>query len=125
MNIIPLTYIDDIGAASRCGETSMKLNTYITTNIEAKKLKFNEKTVEQKGKCFKIYVGSKKSSCRELKVHDSVMTDAEEIEYLGEIISSDGKNTKNVKTKISKGMGLVSEIIDILDNLKIGHLYFE
>ena len=53
------------------------------------------------------------------------MTDAEEIEYLGEIISSDGKNTKNVKTKISKGMGLVSEIIDILDNLKIGHLYFE
>ena len=62
VNIIPLTYIDDIGAASRCGETSMKLNSYITTNIEAKKLKCNEKTVEQKEKCFKMHVGSKKSS---------------------------------------------------------------
>ena len=55
----------------------------------------------------------------------SNMIDSSEIVYLREIISADAKNTKNVKNRTSKGLGLVTDIMDTLDNLKLGPFYFE
>ena len=72
-----------------------------------------------------MHVGNKRNKeCKELKVHKKSMIDVEEVKYLGEILSSDAKNTKNVKSRTSKGMGLVNEILYILENISLGSHYF-
>ena len=45
--------------------------------------------------------------------------------YLGDIISSDGKNTKNVKKRISKGIGISTQIINLLNSICLGEYYIE
>ena len=44
--------------------------------------------------------------------------------YLGDMISSDGKNTKNVRNRVSKGLGIVSQIFNILVNTCFGPHFF-
>ena len=44
--------------------------------------------------------------------------------YLGDLISEDGKNIKNIKTRISKGLGIISEIMNILEKVTLGRHYF-
>ena len=45
--------------------------------------------------------------------------------YLGDLISSNGKNTKNIKNRISKGIGIISQIMNILESTSFGPHYFE
>ena len=44
--------------------------------------------------------------------------------YLGDVISDDGQNTKNIKNRISKGLGIISEIMNILESVTLGVHYF-
>ena len=48
-----------------------------------------------------------------------------EEKYVGDIITGDGKHTKNIMARRSKGIGIVSEIISILDGLYLGKHYFK
>ena len=48
----------------------------------------------------------------------------EKDKYVGDIITNDSKHTKNVMTRRSKGMGVIGEIICILDGLTLGSHYF-
>ena len=41
------------------------------------------------------------------------------------MLSADGKNTKNVKNRVSKGIGIVSQIVDLLENTCFGPHYFK
>ena len=52
------------------------------------------------------------------------MPEVSEDTYLGDILSSDGKNTKNVKNIISKGVGIINQIFNLLENLSFGPHYF-
>ena len=53
------------------------------------------------------------------------MEDTEEEKYLGDIISKDGRNLKNIKARVNKGKGIVKRILDILDSMPFGKLYFQ
>ena len=44
---------------------------------------------------------------------------------MGDIISSDGRNIKNIKARVAKGTGIVTKIMSILDNIPFGSHYFE
>ena len=44
--------------------------------------------------------------------------------YLGDILSSNGSNSLNLKERIGKGIGKINEIIGILDTISFGHQYF-
>ena len=46
-------------------------------------------------------------------------------EYLGDIISNNGKNTKNIQSRVAKGLGIISQIMDLLKNVSFGKHYFE
>jgi hypothetical protein len=46
------------------------------------------------------------------------------LNYLGDIVSFDGKNTQNVKSRISKGIGIISDIMNILEKVTLGEYYF-
>ena len=53
------------------------------------------------------------------------MEEVSEDDYLGDVISADGKNSKNFSKRISRGMGLISQIINMLDIVSFGHYYIE
>ena len=45
--------------------------------------------------------------------------------YLGDVISADGKHGKNVKARSNKGLGIITQIAQILDAVLFGKHYFE
>ena len=123
--IIPLGYVDDLGGISKCGTESIELNTFLTTQIELKRLKFHQAKENGKSKCKKMHVGKTSKTCPILRVHDSSMEEVSEITYLGDIISKDGRNTKNIKNRVSKGMGIMTQIVNLMDMLSFGQHHFE
>ena len=105
---------------------------------------FNAKTNVKKlqfggDKCHKMHVGKKQHLCPDLFVDnwelkkvdknghgiknlediyvgDFKKENVEDERYLGDIIAADGSNFKNVLKRKSKGVGVVSQIITILEN---------
>ena len=53
------------------------------------------------------------------------MGEKKEQMYLGDIISEDGKHTKNVKSRNNKGLGIITQIMEILQTVVFGKFYFE
>ena len=53
------------------------------------------------------------------------MEEKKEEKYLGDIISTDGRNIKNIKARVAKGKGIVSRIMTILEGIPMGEFYFE
>ena len=52
------------------------------------------------------------------------MTDVLFEKYLGDIISGDGKNKKNIKARVTKLLGVISNIMNILREVSLGQYYF-
>ena len=48
-----------------------------------------------------------------------------EEKYLGDVISTDGRNIKNVKARVAKGKGIVDRILTILEAIPFGKFCFE
>ena len=117
--------VDDIIGAAECGKNSIDLNIFITTQIELKKLRFHVPDSEGKTKCHKIHVGKESETCPELLVHGTVMQSVQSDKYLGDVISGDGKNTLNIESRVSKGLGIVTQIQNLLDTVSLGHHYFD
>ena len=45
--------------------------------------------------------------------------------YLGDLISVDGRNIKNITVRKNRGIGIVTEILSLLENLPLGKYYFQ
>ena len=123
--VYPLAFVDDLNGIAKCGFESLALNTYLTTQIELKKLRFHVLDSKGKSKCHKMHIGKKNAFCPTLKVHGTPMLEVTEDTYLGDILSCDGKNSKNISERISKGLGIISQIFNLLDNISFGPYLFE
>ena len=111
--IPPLGLVDDLFTISLCGYKTSMMNQYINSKTAMKKLQFGT------SKCFKLHVGKtcNETLCKDLFVDGwkiDIVGDADtgksvqkasfagpekmkvkgEQVYLGDVISSDGKNTK-------------------------------
>ena len=53
------------------------------------------------------------------------MPEVTEETYLGDLLTSDGKNTKNIKCRVSKGIGIISQIMNLLEKISFGPHLFE
>ena len=84
-----------------------------------KKLRFHVPDENGKSKCHKLHIGAKHENCSVLKVHNTIMEDVSEDTYLGDILSSDGRNTKNIAKRIFKGIGLITQIMNMLETVII------
>ena len=73
----------------------------------------------------KKHTGKQARMCPLLKAHTTEMEIVTEEKYVGDIISNDGKHTKNIKLRRSKGIGICNEIMTILNNMFLGPYYFE
>ena len=87
-------------------------------------------------KCLPLYVDSwerleekdKDTGEIELKdvcVGEEQMEEKDDEKYLGDIVSKDGRNIKNIKARVNKGKGIVKRIMNILEGIPFGKLYFE
>ena len=45
--------------------------------------------------------------------------------YLGDIVSQDGSNLKNVRSRVGKGIGIISQIMTILETVSFREYYFQ
>ena len=63
--------------------------------------------------------------CPDMKVHGHTVDIVNQAVYLGDIITSDGSNTSNIKDRVSKGMGQINTIMNILNTVSFGISYFE
>ena len=137
-----LSMVDDLVNISECGLESVKLNAFMNAKSNTKKFKFG------KYKCHKIHIGCKKDCCPDLfldtwKIEESdefnsgreVLNDvideeykiehSEEERYLGDLITSDGKNSKNMAARKAKGIGIVDKIFSILNDVFFGPYFFQ
>ena len=117
--------VDDLLAIAKCGLESTKLNLVINNKIEMKKLRLHTPNENGKSKCHILHIGKKSNMCPKLKVHGSPMEKVTSDTYLGDIVASDGKNKTNIENRVSKGLGLVSQIMDLLKSVSFGSFYFE
>ena len=117
--------VDDLLAIAPCGLDSLAVNTFINVHIEMKRLTFHTTDKNNKSKCHKIHVGIQSDHCPTLKVHGTVMPEASSDTYLGDIISSDGKNRLNLESRLSKGRGKAAEILAMINNLSLGKHFFK
>ena len=121
---MPLSMVDDILAVARCSE-SLAVNTYINAQIELKKLWFHTPDQNSKSKCHILHIGKNNKLCPTLMVHGTVMGRVTEDSYLGDVISADGSNSKNISSRVGKGMGIVTDIMKMLEKVKFGPHYFQ
>ena len=144
VEIPPLAMVDDLLCISECGYKTQMLNTFMKVKTNTKKLQFGEK------KCKKLHIGKycEDFKCQDISVdcwneitvfNEEVGMDAledkyvgeidieekSEEKYLGDLISNDGRNLKNLKTRVEKGKGIVNKILSILDAFPFGSAYFE
>ena len=125
VNILPLAMVDDILVVNDCGLKYVETNSFIDAHISMKRLRFHTPDVTGKSKCHHIHVGTKNKWCPELKVHGTLMKKVENDTYLGDIIEGSGSNEMNIKNRVSKGNGIVSQIFNILNNVPFGPNYFK
>ena len=122
---MPLALVDDICGIQKCGIRSLKLNASINSHIKLKKLKFHVPDQEGKTKCHKLHIGKKSEFCPELKVHGKRVEEVIDDTYLGDVISADGTNKKNLQKRILRGSGIISQIMNLLDTVCHGHNYID
>ena len=144
VEIPPLSMVDDVLCVSECGFKTTMSHAFISLKTDSKKLQFGA------SKCKKLHVGKRceEYKCQTLKIDNwkeleveneetgideiednceglAEMEDKDEEKYLGDIISTDGRNIKNVKARVAKGKGIISRILAILDGIPFGEFYFE
>ena len=95
VKVMPLAMVDDLLGIAECGDKSLDLNTTINSRIEMKKLKFHTPDHNGKSKCHTMHIGKCLHECPSLKVHGFQMEKVSSDTYLGDIVSSDGKNRLN------------------------------
>ena len=132
----PLSMVDDLLCISTCGVNSVLMNSFINSKSSIKKLQFGV------DKCHRIHVGRNRVICPSLKIdkwkkvaldNDSIedvlegshiIQDSNDQKYLGDIISNNGKNDKNIAARVKKGFGIIQQIIAILEEIFFGKYYF-
>ena len=70
-----------------------------------------------------MHVSKKKDNeCHgpELKIHNEKMNGSKKEKYLGDYITSSGKNDATIEDRKNKGYGIVAEILPLLDDIPLG-----
>ena len=125
VKVMPLAMVDDLLGMARCGAESADLNIMANSKIEMKKLRFHIPDEQGKSKCHTLHIGKNSKECIPLQVHGTLMEVVKNDTYLGDILTNDGKNKLNIEARVAKGLGIVSQIMDILKSVSFGAHYFE
>ena len=144
VEIPPLIMMDDLISISECGPKSAMVNSYIRLKTKTKKLQFGYEKCKKihigkycdEYKCLPLFVENWEEKKPEIiksfdiKINDVLrgeeeMESKDEEKYLGDIISSDGKNSKNIHARVNKGKGIVRNILNMLEGIPFGKYFYE
>ena len=138
VGIPPLAMVDDLLSISECGLESVKINAFLNSKTNIKKLQFGGDKCLGKKKylCPDLFVDDWKlekkdknktgvKNMEDIFVGDFPMGEKDTAKYLGDYISFDGTNTKTVNDRKSKGQGAVNKILSILEKTCFGPFFFE
>ena len=143
VEIPALGMVDDILKIAEGGYKTARMNSFKTAKIALKKLKLGP------NKCFVLHTEKEHNNFRniELYVDGWKLRDVKDVEtdstfredimegdmevshmdsekYVGQIISSDDKNTQNIETIRNKGIGLKNQVIQMLEAMPGGKFHF-
>ena len=90
-----------------------------------KNLVFNTAAKDGKSKCHWMHVGKPNVNCSAPRVHKEIMEEVQSDTYLGDIVSNNGKNSLNISSRVSKGLGIISQIFNILEQINFGTHFIE
>ena len=93
-----------------------QLNSAINTFIDLEKLTLSKK------KCHNIHIGKQNVKCPALKVHGNKMENSTQERYLGDIVHNSGTNKASIDKRKSRGYGITSEILAIVNEIPLAHL---
>ena len=142
IGVPPLAMIDDVICPAVCGLNSVEVTAFINAKSSAKKIQFGV------DKCHQLHIGRKKDLCPELhidrwgvqktdeaktgfknlvdvKMDDHKLENVEKDKYLGDIITTDGNNIKNVVARRAKSVGINKQINKMLNEVCYGPFHFE
>ena len=142
VGVPPLGMVDDVIAVSRCGVESVAMNAFLNQKTSLKKLQFGP------DKCHQLHVGRSNICCPELFIDEWALKKKDEVKagienlidvhvddhridhaieekYLGDIITVDGKNTKNIEARVGKAQGIIKQIKEMLEEMFFGGYMFE
>jgi hypothetical protein len=89
-------------------------------------MEFHTPDVNGKSKRHTMHtIGRENLTCPDLKVHGTAMGQVSEDTYLGDVVSRDGSNLENVRSRVGKGIVIISQIINILETVSFGKYYFQ
>ena len=142
--IPPLSMVDDVVCISECGYKAVMSNSYMQSKTRSKKLQFGSSKCKkihigkqhEDFKCHNVYVDSWEETettntetgntqVEDICIGEEIMEEKDEEKYLGDVISKDGRNLKNIKARINKGKGIVKKILNILEGIPVGKLYYQ
>ena len=104
-----LGMVDDVLAVNKCSNEVVTSNATVNMFMELNKLKLSGT------KCHRMHIGKQCLECPELNVHDNKMKTSLQEKYLGDIITSDGKQDKNISSRISRAWSYLAEIKALLN----------
>ena len=127
---------------SRCGIESVEMNAYLNQKTNIKRLQYGP------DKCHQLHIGKNNILCPDLYIDqwklakkDDLKTGVENLEdvlgdqyklenvlddkYLGDMISVDGRNTKNIAAQVAKATGILKQVKNILEDMCLGPFYLE
>ena len=93
--------------------------TFLNSKVEMKKLRLNE------NKSKKMHLGKENILCPELQVRGKKMEKSELEKYLGNQISADCSIKSTIAARHDIGIGIVAQIMSLLDQVTLGEHYFE
>ena len=143
--ISALGFVDDVITVSESGFKTARLNSFMNAQFAMKKLRLGPK------KCFSMHVGKTHEQFRNVELffdgwtvksvnmfesgdmnfNDTLNEDMNEMshinyeKYLGQVISSDSKNTYNIEQLRNKGIGIQNNIIEMLERMPGGQFHFK
>ena len=127
VEIPPVSFVDDILTVSKCGVETTETNCYINAKVESKKLTLGA------DKCKLLHVTGnkrKKNQCSNsksptLKIHNESIKETDKFKYLGDEINSLGDIDDTIASRITKAIGLRTQIRSMIKSISLGSYYFE
>ena len=144
VGVPPLAMVDDVDVVcpAVCGIDTVEVTGFLNAKSNCKKIQFGV------DKCHQLHFGGKKNLCpnlyidnwgikkadeaktgfdnlKDVQLEDYKIESVDKDKYLGDIISTDGSNMKNVLSRKEKSIGINKQICSMLNDWCFGPFHFE
>ena len=78
-----------------------------------------------RSKCHVLHIGKNECKTPDLFVENEKMSLKNDVKYLGDLISSNGSNDKNIDARFNKGLGISAQVNAMTNQIALGSHHFK